>query len=223
MAGFDRDQLIEAVTRRELSSCGLARHGAGVADRAPHRRGVAAENDLRRVARPKATMPARSMPASSPRQWTVASASSASQAAAEAPAVGPGDSGRCLPRPIRPWSGPSEQEPSPPTGRRTAISPPHDPIGPAPLARAVEARAAWQRAYEALGRPEAQRDLAGATDAELRAVVERYRREEAWAPPHVDDADEGHVPQPRQLAIGDRDRTGRSRSATPVASPCPPR
>ena len=63
----------------------------------------------------------------------------------------------------------------------------HDPIGPAPLAGAVEARASWQRAYDALGRPDAERDLAGATDAELRDAVEKYRREEAWAPPHVDE------------------------------------
>ena len=63
----------------------------------------------------------------------------------------------------------------------------HDPIGPAPLARNVEARAAWNRAYEALGRPAEQRELAGATDAELRSHVEAERREEAWAPPHVDE------------------------------------
>jgi hypothetical protein len=61
-----------------------------------------------------------------------------------------------------------------------------DPIGPAPLPHAVEARASWQRAYEALGRPEAQREMAGANDAELRSMVEHYRREEAWAPRHVD-------------------------------------
>jgi conjugative relaxase-like TrwC/TraI family protein len=62
----------------------------------------------------------------------------------------------------------------------------HDPIGPAPLARNVEARTAWERAYEALGRPAEQRELAGATDAELHSHVDAERREQVWAPPHVD-------------------------------------
>jgi conjugative relaxase-like TrwC/TraI family protein len=61
-----------------------------------------------------------------------------------------------------------------------------DPIGPAPLARNAEARAAWEQAYEALGRPEEHREIAKATDAELQSHVEADRREQAWAPPYVD-------------------------------------
>ncbi|MGR7000844.1 hypothetical protein ACU686_26795 [Yinghuangia aomiensis] len=60
-----------------------------------------------------------------------------------------------------------------------------DAIGAAPPRGAVDARHAWERAAAALGVDPAQRDLAAATDAALREVVDRYAREEEWAPPHV--------------------------------------
>jgi len=60
---------------------------------------------------------------------------------------------------------------------------PARPIGREP--KAPEARAAWHAAARALGRPEAGRDLAGASDGALWAARARYERELAWAPPHV--------------------------------------
>ncbi|MEU3574621.1 hypothetical protein AB0E96_40380, partial [Kitasatospora sp. NPDC036755] len=60
-------------------------------------------------------------------------------------------------------------------------------IGPAPAEGAVEVRASWSRAWRALGEPEDRRDLVGATDRDLRELVDRYRREELWAPAHVAD------------------------------------
>lgn len=66
-------------------------------------------------------------------------------------------------------------------------APQRDDLGPAPSRENPEARAAWVRAYEALGAPEALRDYRAATDAELKALVAAYEREETWAPPHVAD------------------------------------
>ncbi|RGD55425.1 hypothetical protein DR950_41930 [Kitasatospora xanthocidica] len=60
-------------------------------------------------------------------------------------------------------------------------------VGPAPAEGAVEVRASWSRAWRALGEPEDRRDLVGASDRDLRELVDRYRREELWAPSHVAD------------------------------------
>ncbi|GAA4737377.1 MobF family relaxase [Actinomycetospora chibensis] len=66
-------------------------------------------------------------------------------------------------------------------------APQRDGLGPAPSRENPEARAAWVRAYEALGAPEALRDYSAATDEELKALVAAYEREETWAPLHVAD------------------------------------
>ncbi|MFD8706821.1 MobF family relaxase [Kitasatospora sp. NPDC059648] len=58
-------------------------------------------------------------------------------------------------------------------------------IGPRPARGAVDYRADWDRAFMALGEPEERMELVGATDAQLRELVEAYQREEAWAPVHV--------------------------------------
>lgn len=69
-----------------------------------------------------------------------------------------------------------------------------DAIGPAPSRGNIDARAAWEAAYRALGEPADTVDVAAATDARLRDLVERYRREELWAPPHVaDDLRNAHL------------------------------
>jgi hypothetical protein len=60
-----------------------------------------------------------------------------------------------------------------------------DAIGPAPKEGAVDVHTDWQRAYRALGEPEDRMELVGMTDAQLAEQVERYRREEAWAPAYV--------------------------------------
>ncbi|MFJ9523275.1 MobF family relaxase [Kitasatospora sp. NPDC101801] len=60
-------------------------------------------------------------------------------------------------------------------------------IGPRPKRGAVDFQLDWDRAFRALGEPEERRELVGATDAELREMVDRYEREEAWAPLHVAD------------------------------------
>lgn len=52
---------------------------------------------------------------------------------------------------------------------------------------APEARAAWHAAASALGADPAQLDLARKSDGDLHAIRARYRRELAWAPPHVGD------------------------------------
>jgi hypothetical protein len=70
---------------------------------------------------------------------------------------------------------------------RELYAPQRDDLGPAPSRENPEARAAWVRAYEALGAPEALRDYRAATDEELKALVSAYEREETWAPPHVAD------------------------------------
>ncbi|MFI9332963.1 MobF family relaxase [Kitasatospora sp. NPDC052868] len=60
-----------------------------------------------------------------------------------------------------------------------------DPIGPRPRRGAVDFRLDWDRAFRALGQPEDRMDLVGASDAQLEELVQRYQREEAWAPAHV--------------------------------------
>ncbi|MFJ8744110.1 MobF family relaxase [Embleya sp. NPDC127516] len=62
-----------------------------------------------------------------------------------------------------------------------------DAIGPAPATDAVDARYAWDRAAEALGVAADAHGAEGASEAELRRSLERYEREELWAPPHVAD------------------------------------
>ena len=62
-----------------------------------------------------------------------------------------------------------------------------DPIGPAPSRTSPEQRAAWWTAYDALGRPDASREITGATDGELWVMRAAYEREAQWAPPYVAD------------------------------------
>ncbi|MGH3424917.1 MAG: hypothetical protein ACRDO8_09320, partial [Nocardioidaceae bacterium] len=61
-----------------------------------------------------------------------------------------------------------------------------DAIGPAPPAGAPEARQGWLAAWDALGRPEEQRDTAAASDGHLLNVLEAWQREEDRAPVNVD-------------------------------------
>ncbi|WP_225854385.1 MobF family relaxase [Micromonospora sp. ALFpr18c] len=58
-------------------------------------------------------------------------------------------------------------------------------IGQAPPRSAVEQRAAWDAAYEALGRPDEHRHIAAAGDEQLRAMLAAYEREQVWAPPYL--------------------------------------
>ena len=60
-------------------------------------------------------------------------------------------------------------------------------LGPAPSRENPDARAAWERAWGALGAPADQRDYAAASDGELQVMVDRYAREQAWAPAYVAD------------------------------------
>ena len=62
----------------------------------------------------------------------------------------------------------------------------HDAIGAAPPRGAVDAHAAWEDAYQALGAPEDAIDYARQPDAKLRELVARFEREKEWAPPYVD-------------------------------------
>lgn len=64
---------------------------------------------------------------------------------------------------------------------------PGDAIGPAPATDAVDARYAWDRAAEALGVTAGAHRADGASEAQLLRSVERYEREELWAPPYVAD------------------------------------
>lgn len=61
-----------------------------------------------------------------------------------------------------------------------------DAIGRCPGRGAPERQAGWQRAYEALGRPVGQADVARGSDGQLRNVVDSWRRIEAQLPPNVD-------------------------------------
>ncbi|MER7129721.1 MobF family relaxase, partial [Streptosporangium saharense] len=60
-------------------------------------------------------------------------------------------------------------------------------IGQAPGKTSPEQRAAWYAAYDALGRPGAERDLAAATVGELWVARAAYERDLQWAPPYVAD------------------------------------
>lgn len=70
---------------------------------------------------------------------------------------------------------------------RELYAPRHDELGPAPSRENPEARAAWIRAYRALGAPDELREYRAAHDDDLRALIAAYEREEKWAPPHVAD------------------------------------
>ena len=61
---------------------------------------------------------------------------------------------------------------------------PDDPIGPEPGCISPEPRAAWHGALAALGRIDGV-DLRGCTDGDLWMQRSAYKRETAWAPPHV--------------------------------------
>ncbi|RSN51125.1 MobF family relaxase [Actinomadura sp. WAC 06369] len=60
-----------------------------------------------------------------------------------------------------------------------------DAIGPAPARTSPEQRAAWWAAYDAMGRPDASREIVSATDGELWAMRAAYEREARWAPAYV--------------------------------------
>jgi hypothetical protein len=60
-------------------------------------------------------------------------------------------------------------------------------IGPAPAAGLADQAHEWRAAAEALGRTEAEQQLAAASDGQLRELTGRWEREQAWAPPHVAD------------------------------------
>ena len=58
-------------------------------------------------------------------------------------------------------------------------------IGPAPDRAAPELRASWHAAWTALRMPDNDREIAAATDGELRSWRAAYAREAAWAPPYI--------------------------------------
>lgn len=60
-------------------------------------------------------------------------------------------------------------------------------IGPAPAAGMADQQHEWQAAAAALGRTEAEQQLAAASDGALREMTAAWEREQAWAPPHVAD------------------------------------
>ncbi|MBB4920971.1 MobF family relaxase [Streptosporangium saharense] len=62
-----------------------------------------------------------------------------------------------------------------------------DAIGTAPSRAVPEQRTAWYAAYDALGRPEQERDVAAATLGELWVMRAAYERDARWAPPYVAD------------------------------------
>jgi hypothetical protein len=69
-----------------------------------------------------------------------------------------------------------------------------DPIGRAPEQASPELRASWHAAYAALRMPDLDRDTRAATDGELLVRRAAYRRQAAWAPPHVaEDLREAHL------------------------------
>ncbi len=62
-----------------------------------------------------------------------------------------------------------------------------DPLGQPPKAGQVESYAAWQSAWRALDRPDADRAEAELSTGQLRVRVRAYEREKAWAPDYVAD------------------------------------
>lgn len=60
-----------------------------------------------------------------------------------------------------------------------------DAIGPAPSRANPEQRATWLAAHDALGAPEGERDLSGASLGELYVLRAAYERETRWAPAYV--------------------------------------
>ncbi|WP_269453075.1 MobF family relaxase [Yinghuangia sp. ASG 101] len=70
---------------------------------------------------------------------------------------------------------------------RAGYEHPSDAIGPRPSPGAVDKRAAWVRAADALGIDDPGRALEGASDTRLREYRDRWARELTWAPPFVAD------------------------------------
>jgi AAA domain-containing protein/TrwC relaxase len=62
-----------------------------------------------------------------------------------------------------------------------------DALGPCPQRGVPEARATWYAAWRALGRPVEEREAATKAEVELRADLDRWRREQEWAPDYVAD------------------------------------
>lgn len=60
-----------------------------------------------------------------------------------------------------------------------------DALGPPPKSGQVETYAAWQSAWRALGRPEADRAEAEMSTGQLRVRIRAYDREKTWAPEYV--------------------------------------
>ena len=60
-------------------------------------------------------------------------------------------------------------------------------IGARPGAGNPERRVAWDQAADALGVRDVEREMAGHTVGDLANLIDRYRREEAWLPPNVND------------------------------------
>jgi hypothetical protein len=58
-------------------------------------------------------------------------------------------------------------------------------LGLTPKAGEAEAYASWRAAWQALGRPEADRDEIEMSDGDLRVRVRAYQREQTWAPRYV--------------------------------------
>ena len=62
-----------------------------------------------------------------------------------------------------------------------------DPLGAAPAPGMVEKAAVFRTAHQALGLVDAGAEEAGMSDGQLRARYQALKREETWAPRHVDD------------------------------------
>lgn len=74
-----------------------------------------------------------------------------------------------------------------------------DAIGPAPSRANPEQRATWLAAHDALGAPEGERDLSGASLGELYVLRAAYERETRWAPAYVADELRAASIQAREL------------------------
>jgi hypothetical protein len=67
-------------------------------------------------------------------------------------------------------------------------------IGAAPERGSPEQRASWHAAYTALQMSEESREIAAATDGELRTRRDAFARDAAWAPPYVvDELRDAHI------------------------------